>query len=61
MLEHMLERTCDVWKGYKIIQQTVDDDVALVHLATLCWSLFVVTSQRELHQRTSGGVVEASS
>ena len=26
-------------KGINITQQTVDDAVALVHLATLCWSL----------------------
>ena len=32
-----LERKCDVWKS--ITQQRVNDTLALVCLATLCWSL----------------------
>jgi len=51
LLEQMLERTRDVWKGYKYnptdrqrTMQTADGALALVLLATLCWSSFVMTS-----------------
>ena len=36
LLMWMLERTCDVWKGYKNNPKTVDGTVTSVFLATLC-------------------------
>jgi hypothetical protein len=35
LLEHILERTHDVWKGTRITQQIMVSVLALVHLATL--------------------------
>lgn len=38
LLKQMLERTVIFGKSVRLTQQTVDDVVALVHLATRCWS-----------------------
>jgi hypothetical protein len=43
LLEHTLERCVMFRKSISIIQQTVDDTLALVHPATLCWSSLVFT------------------
>jgi hypothetical protein len=58
-LKQFLKRTCDVGKSISITQQTVNDTLALVCLAMLCWSLLVMTC-REKHQRTSHGILAAS-
>ena len=58
LLERTLKKTHDVWKGYKY--NPTDSELGcmvLVRLAILCWSSFVVTTEREMHQRTSGGVL----
>ena len=40
LLERMLERTHDVWKGHKYSQKdSGQSQMVLVHLAILCWSL----------------------
>ena len=60
LLEQMLERTHDVWKGYKYIpMDSVQCEMVLVHLVVV-WSAFVMTSERKMHQKSSGGVLTAA-
>jgi len=39
LVQQTLERTGNVWGKYQHNQQSVDNTVGLVRLATLCWSL----------------------
>jgi hypothetical protein len=45
LLDQTLERPMMCGKGINITQETVDNTLALVHLATLCWSLLVFTDE----------------
>ena len=60
LLEKILEKTHDVWKGYKYIpMDSVQCEMVLVHLVVV-WSAFVMTSERKMHQKSSGGVPATS-
>lgn len=49
MLEQMLERTGDIWMNISLSQQTVNNALALIHLACLPWaSLMLVFTDHTL-------------
>jgi hypothetical protein len=60
LLERTLARTLDVWKWYKYNSTILGDTVWHWFTLPLCWSSFVMTSQREMHQRPKDGVPAAS-